>query len=127
MRVTVTWQKSGNADTPKTATTVAVARGTFVTPPIPSISGTARVGETLTAVEGTWSPVTDSYTYQWSRATTAGGTYTPIVGATGRTYELRASDRGKFVRVTVTGVKSGFTSVTTVSAATYVRGYVRVQ
>jgi surface protein len=118
IRVTVTWQKSGNADTPKTATTVAVAWGTFATAPLPTISGTAKVGETLTVVEGTWSPVTDSYTYQWSRATTATGTYTPIEGAIGRTYELQSSDRGRFVRVAVMGVKSGFTSVTSLSAAT---------
>jgi hypothetical protein len=116
----VTWQKSDYDDTPKTsATTVAVVAGTFATPlPIPTISGTAKVGQTLTAGEGTWSPTTDSYTYVWSSSATATGTYAAISGATGKTYELTSTDRGKFVKVTVTGVKSGYTSTPSLSAAT---------
>jgi hypothetical protein len=121
VRATVTWQKSGNGDTPKTsATTVVVAAGTFATPPVPTITGTTTVGQTLTANAGTWSPTTDSYTYVWSSSATATGVYAPISGATSRTYELTSLDRGKFVKVTVTGVKAGFTSATSLSAATTV-------
>src|SRR5690606_13340074 len=35
---------------------------------LPAISGTAQVGETLTASTGTWINEPDSYTYQWKRA-----------------------------------------------------------
>jgi hypothetical protein len=112
IRVTVTWQKSGNGDTPKTATTVAVAAGTFATPPIPTITGTKTVGQTLTANEGTWSPTTDSYTYVWSRASGAKGPFIAIGGATAGTYTLTSADLGKLIKVTVTGTKSGYTTVT---------------
>ena len=112
IRVTVTWEKSGNGDTPKTATTVAVAAGTFATPPIPTITGTKTVGQTLTAIEGTWSPTTDSYTYQWSRASGAKGPFIAIGGATAGTYTLTSADLGKLIKVTVTGTKSGYTTIT---------------
>ncbi|MEN9910982.1 MAG: hypothetical protein RLZZ441_550, partial [Actinomycetota bacterium] len=111
-RVTVTWQKSGSGDTPKTATTVVVAAGTFATPPIPTITGTKSTGETLTANRGTWTTAADTYTYTWSRASVAKGPYTTISGATSATYVLTSADLGKFIKVTVTGTKSGYTTIT---------------
>lgn len=111
IKVTVTWSKTGNGDTPAlSAATAVVAAGTFVTPPVPTISGTVRVGETLTANEGTWSPIQDSFTYVWQWSATATGTYAAISGATGKSYALQAADRGRFIKVVVTAVKSGFTS-----------------
>jgi hypothetical protein len=112
IRVTVTWQKSGNGDTPKTATTVVVAAGTFATPPIPTITGTKTVGSTLTANRGTWTTAATTYTYTWSRASVAKGPYTTISGATEATYTLGSADLAKFIRVTVTGTKSGYTTIT---------------
>ena len=121
VKVTVTGKKSGYADTARSSVaTVSVTPGTFATPPVPTISGTAKVGQTLTANEGTWSPTTDSYTYVWSSAATATGTYAAISGATGKTYGLKTTDRGKFIKVTVTGVKSGYAPATSLSAATSV-------
>jgi alpha-tubulin suppressor-like RCC1 family protein len=118
IRVTVTWQKSGNVDTPKTATTVAVAEGAFDTTPTPTISGTAKVGETLTAHPGTWTPAADTFTYTWLRADTAGGTYTTITGVTTATYTLQAADLGKFIKITVTGSADGYGSVAKTSDPT---------
>ncbi len=71
------------------------------------ISGTAQVGETLTAEvggiedpDGLTPPV--SYTYQWARVD-ADGASNPedVVGATSQTHDLREDDLGKRVRVTV--------------------------
>ncbi|MSX40087.1 MAG: hypothetical protein F2785_04040, partial [Actinobacteria bacterium] len=119
VKVTVTGKKSGYADTARSSVaTVSVTPGTFATPPVPMISGTAKVGQTLTANAGTWSPVTDSYTYVWSSSATATGTYAAISGATTAEYELKTTDRGKFIKVAVTGVKSGYTSTPSLSAAT---------
>lgn len=59
-----------------------------------SISGTAKVGETLTA---TVEPADATVTYQWK----AGGT--DIAGATGKTYKLTEAEVGKTITVTVTG------------------------
>jgi YVTN family beta-propeller protein len=122
IRVTVTWQKSDYNDTPKaSATTVVVAAGTFATPPVPTITGTKAVGQTLTANPGTWTPAVDTSTFTWSRATKATSKYTTIAGATTSTYTLQSADLGKFIKVTVTGTKAGYTTITSgLSAATTV-------
>lgn len=89
--------------------TVAAAQK-FTATPTPTISGTARVGSTLTVSTGTWSPAA-SFTYQWKR------NGVDIGGATKKTYVLTATDRGKNVSVSVVGSKSGYTSVTKISSA----------
>ena len=69
----------------------------------PSISGTARDGETLTASEGTWTgdePIT--YTYQWQRCDANGLNCASLAGATGRTYAVQTSDVNNRLRVAVT-------------------------
>jgi hypothetical protein len=48
----------------------------------------------------------------WSRASTSTGTYATITGATSATYTLQSADAGKFIKVTVTGTKAGYTTVT---------------
>jgi hypothetical protein len=71
---------------------------------LPSISGTLKVGQTLTCNEGTWNPVAGSYYYQWRRADdNAGANAAKIVGATGRTYVLQSAEQSKFISVDVTG------------------------
>lgn len=83
----------------------------------PSISGNITYGETLTATNGSWLYTPTSYTYQWSRAATVGGTYSSITGATSATYNLVSTDIGQFLKVTVTAANSGGSSAAT-SAAT---------
>ena len=61
----------------------------------PSVSGTARVGQTVTAVTGG----TGSFTYQWMQVD--GMMETDISSATSRTYTLAANDLGKKVKVEV--------------------------
>jgi secreted trypsin-like serine protease len=124
LKVTVTWAKTGNADTPKlSAATIAIAAGTFATTATPTITGSANVGSTLTANEGAWSPTPDSYTYKWMSSSTSGGTYTAISGATTKTYVLKSTDRSKFIKVEITALKSGYTTSTTFrSAATVAVG-----
>ena len=78
----------------------------------PTISGTARVGSTLTAKAGTWSPSPVKLSYRWYRSGAS------ISGATKSTYTLTSADRGKKITVKVTGSKSGYVSVAKTSAAT---------
>lgn len=77
----------------------------------PTITGTAKVGATLTAKRGSWTSGT-TFAYQWL----VNGK--PVTGATGTTFKPRASDVGKKVTVKVTGAKSGHTTVTRTSKAT---------
>ena len=61
----------------------------------PVITGTPRVGQTLTASPGVWSPSGVTVTYQWR----AGGVSIP--GATGQAYNPTAADVGKTLQVRV--------------------------
>ena len=93
--------------------TVSLALGNFPAEGRPTITGTAEVGQTLTASTG---GITDTdgrtradagepghaYTYQWVRVDD--GTDTDIAGATNRTYRLVAADVGTKIKV-----KVGFT------------------
>lgn len=69
----------------------------------PSIAGTPRDGETLTANEGTWTgdePMT--FTYQWQRCDGNGLNCANLAGATARTYDVQTSDVNNRLRVVVT-------------------------
>ena len=118
MRVRVTGSKSGYTSVAKTsALTAAVATGTLSATPTPTVSGTAKVGYTLTANPGTWAPATVTLKYQWYRVSST-GTATAISGATASKYVATSADRGYRMRVRVTGSKSGYTSVAKTSALT---------
>jgi len=74
----------------------------------PTVTGTYEAGQTLTADPGTWNDHLDevpgeiTYRYQWWRADNASGANTVIiVGASGNSYTLQTSDRGKYVQVVV--------------------------
>jgi hypothetical protein len=75
----------------------------IVTPP--TISGTAKSGETLTATTGTWATPPTSVTYVWQRCSDAGTACAAIdgaAGATATTYVLTSADVGQTVRVVET-------------------------
>ncbi|WP_156496120.1 beta strand repeat-containing protein [Microbacterium sp. T32] len=114
--VTVAAIKTGYTRTPLNSASVTVAPGTFTTAPTPSVSGSAQVGGTLVGVAGTWSPQPDELSYQWTR------NGTPIDGATSASYLLVEADRGAQVRLTVTGTKAGYTTLTRTSAAKTILG-----
>lgn len=80
-----------------------------------SISGTAEVGQVLTANPNPYNSG-NTYTYVWYRGNTA------ISGATGKTYTLTSSDRGYTIKVSCT---LGSTTVTSSATAT-VKGWHRV-
>ncbi len=105
---------SGSATTKSTAKVVA---GTIKNTGKATISGTTRVGSTLTAEVGTWSTTGLKYSYKWY----ANGT--TITGATSSTLKLSSSHRGKAITVKVTASKAGYTSASSTSAATAKIGY----
>jgi hypothetical protein len=83
----------------------------------PTITGEARVGQELTANEGTWTGNPTSFAFQWQRCDVDSLTCAAVIGATGRTYGVRIADLGFRLRVEVTARKDG-RSGTAVSNAT---------
>jgi hypothetical protein len=86
----------------------------------PAISGSAVVGQTLTASSGAWtgSPA-PTFAYQWLRCDAGGGACGAIAGESGSTYVVASGDVGKTLRVAVTASNSDGT-VQATSAATAV-------
>jgi hypothetical protein len=72
----------------------------------PSISGSAKEGNTLSANHGNWSNAPTAYGYQWQQCNSAGSSCSDITGATSSNYKLAASDVDKTVRVAVTASNS---------------------
>ena len=66
----------------------------------PSITGTAKVGSTVTAKPGAWSPKA-TFTYQWYR------NGKPIAKATKASYKIVATDKGKKLTVKARGTAEG--------------------
>ena len=81
---------------------------------IGAITGTAQVGQTLIA--GALTPSAATVNYQWQWATTSGGSYTAISGATASTYTISSSYVNDFIEVVATG--TGNYSGSATSAAT---------
>jgi len=79
----------------------------------PTITGTAAVGQELSASTGAWTGGATSFTYQWQKCT-ASAVCTDVDGATARTYGVRLTDVGSSLRVAVTAHNlSGSTATTT--------------
>jgi hypothetical protein len=86
-------------------TAVAAAAPPANTSP-PSITGTPRVGETLTAQNGTWTNAPTAFQYQWQRCGGAGGGCVNVAGAVEKTYLLSASDAARTMRVRVLAINA---------------------
>ncbi len=100
------------------ASPVIEAAVTLVNTWAPSISGTPREGQTLTADAGSWLGIgTIGYAYQWQRCDQYGDGCEDIEGATASTYVLGAGDVGHALRVLASASETSGT-VTDTSPAT---------
>ena len=118
VRVVVTASKAdGQTSANSAATDVISSNAAPKSTTSPTVSGTTRPGEELTAAHGAWTGGVRSYAYQWWRCDQAGGTCTDAAGANGSTYGVRASDVGHTLRVVVTATNLAG-SATATSAAT---------
>jgi len=110
--VITTGSKPGYMTVSRTSVpTAAIVPGTLALAPIPTISGTTKVGNALSVKTGTWD-VGVVLTYQWLR------NGTNISGAVASTYSLIPEDLASKISVTVSGSKAGYGSLTRSSAST---------
>jgi hypothetical protein len=86
---------------------------------VPTITGTAAQGETLTEVNGTWSPTPTSYGYQWERCDPSDNC-TLISGATQQTYVPTNLDVGDTLLVEETATNLAGTTQPIASTQTQV-------
>ena len=100
--------KTGYNSLTATTSQLLVVEGSLTKTPIPKITGTVKLGSTLSASSGSWDSGT-ALTYQWLR------NGSPIAGAVAKTYKLNSADLNSLVSVQVTGKKPGYTSSIRVS------------
>lgn len=96
--------------TARSAATRPVAAGRFSMTARPVVRGRARVGATLDATAGTWSPAPSGLAYQWSSAGE------PLRGATRPTLRVGPGLVGTALRVTVTVRRPGYRPLSISSA-----------
>lgn len=97
---------AGNETSRQRVVTVVPAA---LTTAVPTISGTVKVGSTVTAEPGSWTDGT-SFTYQWLRDGAS------IKSATKGSYKLLPADGGHRISVKVTGKLAGYTTASATSA-----------
>jgi len=106
MRVRVTATNADGSASAQSEQTAAITPATSTAGPKntepPTITGTPKVGQTLTANDGSWTGNPTSYTYQWQRCDADVASCSSVVGATGKTYGVRTVDLGFRLRVAVT-------------------------
>jgi RHS repeat-associated protein len=94
---------TGEASATSLPSEVVTASSVIENDELPSISGVAQDGQTLTASQGTWRPGSSlTYAYQWESCDEHGEDCADIEGATSATYLLAEADVGHTLRVAVT-------------------------
>jgi hypothetical protein len=110
--VVQTLEATGYEDGTLTSAATGLVPEPLIDPaPVPTVTGTPRVGSALEVSAGSWMNGV-ALGYQWF---VAGA---PVSGATGTTYTPVAEDLGKTVRVEVTGTRADYPPVTRTSAET---------
>jgi hypothetical protein len=93
---------TSSANSNATASTIRASAAPSVAA-LPTISGTAQQGQTLTATPGTWrGSQPQTYSYQWRRCDAAGNACGNIAGANSNRYVVSSADVGHALRVRVT-------------------------
>jgi hypothetical protein len=101
IKLRVTLKKSGVAHTEYFTNSQKVLPKLFKLSPLPTVTGTSKVGKTLTAELGRWDSGTKQK-YQWLRDGE------PIEGASDLVYKLTNADKGKLITFRVTTTKELF-------------------
>jgi hypothetical protein len=68
---------------------------------LPTISGSAAIGQTLGGLAGTWLSFPTASTFQWERCDATGANCTDVAGATSQSYVVTAADANSTLRLVV--------------------------
>jgi hypothetical protein len=83
---------------------------------LPSISGTYREAQMLTADPGTWTGPDRDYEFQWVRCDSGGSFCDSVISATGQEYLLTAADVRSTLRIVATATNKNGSAVATSEA-----------
>lgn len=125
LRLRVTASNAGGASQALSdATAVIASLGTApASTGVPTVSGSALQGSTLSASTGRWSGTTPlQYTYAWLRCDQNGNHCGTISGATSSSYALTADDVAYRIRVSVTARNAAGAAVATSAPTALVQG-----
>ena len=86
---------------------------------LPTISGSAAVGQTIGGLAGTWLSFPTTHTFQWERCDATGANCTNVGGATSQSYVVTAGDANATFRLVV-GAQNRYGSATATSLQTSV-------
>ncbi|MCW3031279.1 MAG: conserved secreted protein, partial [Solirubrobacterales bacterium] len=100
------------------ATAAVTAAPVPVNTAVPTITGTAQQGQTLTEHHGAWTNEPTGYAYRWLQCDSSGNNCKEISSAAGQTYVARAEDVGHTIRVQETASNSFGPSSAASSSAT---------
>ena len=109
LEVIVTATNPGGHASATNAQTATVLIAAPVDSTLPTVSGTAQQGATLSATAGTWANSPATYMYQWEQCTAFGAACAPITGtaATMSSYVPGSTDVGHALVVVVTAYNAG--------------------
>lgn len=105
---------AGTVVTRTSPATAPVSRAPFASAPRPTVKGSGRVGTTLLAYRGTWSPNPSTTSFRWMRDGQPIAYY-------GNRYVVSARDRGSRITVRVTGARPGYETTQRISASVVAR------
>ena len=111
LRIVVSASNGAGTTAQASALTGVVGTNPPVVVVAPAITGTARDGDVLTAVDGVWTgPVDVTTAYEWWRCDPAGANCSQVAGATARSHVLTPADIGLSLRVRIVRTSSGGTT-----------------
>lgn len=131
IKVQVTATNASGSSSATSAPTASVATGSSSAAPKnttpPTISGTPKVSQTLTADPGSWSGNPTGYHYQWQRCDADVTACSSITAATSKTYLVKLADLGYRLRVRVTAQNAKGSATATSALTTIVQPAVAVR